>query len=200
MPFLKKGFQFIDSSNSLESQEGAESSLLVQRASKEGVSESLPDAPPILTTKDFAPYINVIKTEKEALTYVMFLSRKGYPWMEPIRFNYFQDIPFIGIEFVNISSATIVENSIRGPRVSVVGGKKAKNKFFSIVRTVIPLDQPNLNEDKILSGADFLQLTELAEVTEKVTENGTYSFTLRRFPVKNCPIGNPLKAIRQVKK
>lgn len=199
VPFLLKGLQFIDSSTSQGNEEGANVSLLIQRKSKEGVSENIASLPPVHTTKDFAPFISAIKTEKEALAYVLFLSRKGYPWMEPVRLDYFQDVPFLAIEFVNISSATKAQNSIRPPRMSMVNGKPGKKKHYSIVRTVIPLDQPNLAEEKILSAESFLQLTELGEVTETVTEQGAYSYTLRRFPAVNCVIENPLKALRKTK-
>lgn len=192
LPFLKKGYRFIDSSNSLEPKEGTPCSLLVA-APNTKEDDLLADAKPIHVTKDFAPFIHAIKTSTEALTYVMFLNRKGYPWMEPIKFDYFQDVTFTGIEFLRVSSSTVARHGIRPPSVSVEKGKKR----FTIVRTVVPLDQPNLKEDKILSGQNPIQLTELAEVTEIVVQDGTYSFTLRRFPVKNFPIQNPLRALRK---
>lgn len=192
LPFLKKGYQFLDSSLSLEPKEGTASSLLVARpGAKE--SDLLTGATPIHVTKDFAPFIDSIKTSTEALTYVMFLNRKGYPWMEPFKFEYFQDVPFIGIEFLHVSSSTLASHSIRPPSVSEEKGSKR----FKIVRTVVPLDQSNLKEEKILSGQNPIELTELAEVTETLTQDGTYSFTLRRFPVQKFPIQNPLRAIRK---
>lgn len=196
LPFLKKGFQFLDSSSSAGMKEGSVSSLLVHRPGIKD-SNSLADAKPVKVTKDFAPYVDAIKTPKEALTYVMFFSRKGYPWLEPIQFDYFQDIPFTSVEFVHASSATLASHSVRSPRVTEEKGWFFGKKRFTIVRTVVPLDQPSLKEEILLKGKSPLELTELGEVTETVTEEGTYSFTLRRIPVQKFPIENPLKFLRK---
>ncbi len=196
LPFLKKGFQFLDSSSSVGTEEGRVSSLLVNRTGNKD-SNSLADAKPVKATKDFAPFVDAIKTPKEALTYVMFLSRKGYPWMEPIKFDYFQDIPFTSIEFLRVSSSTLASHSVRPPRVNEEKGGIFSKKRFTIVRTVVPLDQPNLKDDIILKGKSPLELTELGEVTETVTQEGTYSFTLRRIPVQKFPIENPLRFLRK---
>lgn len=194
LPFLKKGFQFLDSSLSVGAQEGSVSSLLVDRVGNKEVN-SLAGAQPVHVTKDFAPFIGAIKTPKEALTYVMFLSRKGYPWMEPVKFDYFQDVPFTSIEFMHVSSATLTAHSIKPPRVAEEKGKKR----FVIVRTVVPLDQPSLKEEKILAGKSPLELSEVAEVTETVAQDGAYSFSLRRIPVQKFPIENPLRTLRKTK-
>lgn len=199
LPFLKEGFRFLDSSPSVSVKEGVASSLLVEPATakkKEGPL-SMEDAKPIHVTKDFAPYVKAIKTEKDVTDYVLFLGRKGFPWMEPLRFDYFQDVPFIGIEYVTVSTTTLATHSIRAPRVTVEKGKFFQKKKFTVVRTVIPLDQPSLSEKNILEEKSPLLLTQIAEVTETVTEEGAYSFSLRRIPVKNFPIENPLKALRK---
>jgi hypothetical protein len=198
-PFLKKGFRFLDSSPSVGIKEGMVSSLLVEPAKSKADPVSTENAKPIKSTKDFSPYVDVIKTEQEAVKYTMFLSRKGFPWMEPLRFDYFQDVPFIGIEFVNISSATKAAHSIPPLRVSVQKGKLFKKKAFTVVRTVIPLDQPSLKESVILGGLNPLRITMIGEVTETVTEDGLYSFTLKRIPVKDFPIENPLISLRRSK-
>jgi hypothetical protein len=39
----------------------------------------------------------------------------------------------------------------------------------------------------------------IGEVTETVTEDGLYSFTLKRIPVKDFPIENPLISLRRSK-
>jgi hypothetical protein len=199
LPFFKKGLRFLDSSQSLEYKEGTVNSLVVESGDKKEPNDPV-QGQPIHVTKDIVPFIDAIKTEEDALAYVRFLSRKGYPWMEPMRFDYFQDVPFLPLEFTAVSTTTVAANSIPAPRVVLDKGSLFKKKRFTIVRTVVPLDQPNLKEEKILSGKNPLELTEVAEVTETVMEDGTYSYSLRRVPVKNFPIGNPLISIRKEKK
>lgn len=198
LPFLKKGFRFLDGSLSAVAKEGSVSSLLIDRADGPP-SPDLSAAQPVRTTKEFVRVIDAIRSEKEAMTYVLFLSRKGFPWMEPIAFDYFQDVPFTALEFVHVSSSALAANSIRPPRVSVEKGYFFQKKRFTIVRTVVPLDQPSLQKEKILSGKSPLELTEVAEATETVMEDGAYSYSLRRIPVKTFPIENPLKALRKPK-
>ncbi|MBL8024414.1 MAG: hypothetical protein JNK54_09070 [Elusimicrobia bacterium] len=199
LPFLKKGYRFLDASSSVGFKEGAVSSLKVEPA-KEQMKDSAPDfqnTKAIHTTADFSPFVDKIKTEEEAVRYVLFLSRKGFPWMEPIRFDYFQDVPFIASEFIKISSTTATAYALRPPRVVIEKGNIFQKKKFIITRSVIPLDQPGLTEKKILAGTDPLVLTEVGEITETLTEEGTYSFSLRRIPVKNLPIPNPLISLRK---
>lgn len=198
VPFLKPGLQFLDSSTALENNEGKTSSLLVGRADNKSAN-AVGEAKAIHTTKDFAPFVDKIKTAREALTYAMFVSRKGFPWMEPIRFDYFQDVPFISLEFVHVSSATLAAHAIRPPRATEEKGSLMGKKRFVIVRTVVPLDQPSLKEEKILAGKSPLELSEVAEVTETVAQDGTYSFSLRRIPVQKFPIENPLRTLRKTK-
>lgn len=198
LPFLKKGIKFLDASKSLSAEEGALSSLAVQGPGDS--KESNTPGKSIRVTKDFAPYVDKIKTEKEVMQYVMFLSRKGFPWMESVRFDYFQDVPFVALDYVGVSTTAVALNGIKPPKVGVQTGKLLGKKSFVVVRTVVPLDQPALAEKKILSGATPLVVGELAEVTERVSETGDYSFAIRRFPVKQFPIQNPLLNLRKPKK
>ncbi|MBK8871054.1 MAG: hypothetical protein KBD85_03020 [Elusimicrobia bacterium] len=198
LPFLKKGIKFLDLSKELTPGEGAVSSLVVQ--GPEEAKDPNPSGTNIHVTKEFAPYVNKITSDKEATQYVMFLSRKGFPWMESVKFDYFQDVPFVALEYVGVSTTAVALNGIKSPKVAVQPGKLLGKKSFVVVRTVVPLDQPALAEKKILSGTNPIVLTELAEVTERVSETGDYSFTLRRFPVKQFPIQNPLINLRKPKK
>lgn len=198
LPFLKKGIKFLDSSKTLTAEEGTQSSLVVQGHGDTDETKSIGKS--IQITKDFAPYVDKIKTEKEVMQYVMFLSRKGFPWMESVRFDYFQDVPFVALDYVGVSTAAVALNGIKPPKIAVQPAKLLGKKSFIVIRTVVPLDQPALAEKKILSGANPLVLTELAEATERVSETGDYSFTLRRFPVKQFPIQNPLLNLRKPKK
>lgn len=120
--------------------------------------------------------------------------------METVKFNYFQDVPFVALDYVGVSTSAVALNGIKPPTVVVQSGKWLGKKSFIVVRAVVPLDQPALAEKKILSGSNPLVLTELAEATERVSESGDYSFTLRRFPVKQFAIQNPLINLRKPKK
>jgi hypothetical protein len=198
LPFLRKGVKFLDSSTALTPQEGAERSLIVQGPGASTDPNTV--GTPVRVTKDFSLYVDKIKSEKEALLYVLFLSRKGFPWMETVKFNYFQDVPFVALDYVGVSTSAVALNGIKPPTVVVQSGKWLGKKSFIVVRAVVPLDQPALAEKKILSGSNPLVLTELAEATERVSESGDYSFTLRRFPVKQFAIQNPLINLRKPKK
>lgn len=195
LPFLKKGITFLDASKSLSAEEGALSSLVVQGPGKPKESDTPGQS--IRVTKDFAPFVDKIKSDKEAMTYVQFLSRKGFPWMESLRFDYFEDVPFLALDFVGVSTTAVALNGIKPPKIGVQTGKLLGKKTFVVVRTVVPLDQPALAEKKILSGATPLVLSELAEATERVSESGDYAFSLRRFPVKQFAIQNPLVNLRK---
>jgi hypothetical protein len=198
LPFMKKGIKFLDASKEITPSEGAVSSLVVQGPGEAKDSNTI--GTNIHVTKDLVPYVDKIKTDKEAVQYVLFLSRKGFPWMESVKFDYFQDVPFVALDYVGVSTTALALNGIKPPKVGVQPAKMLGKKSFVVVRTVVPLDQPALAEKKIVSGANPIVLTELAEATERVSETGDYSFTLRRFPVKQFAVQNPLINLRKPKK
>jgi hypothetical protein len=198
LPFMKKGIKFLDASKEITPSEGAVSSLVVQGPGEAKDSNAI--GTNIHVTKDLVPYVDKIKTEKEAMQYVMFVSRKGFPWMESVKFDYFQDVPFVALDYVGVSTTALALNGIKPPKVGVQPAKMLGKKSFVVIRTVVPLDQPALAEKKIVSGATPIVLTELAEATERVSETGDYTFTLRRFPAKPFAIQNPLIRLRKPKK
>ncbi|MBK8870606.1 MAG: hypothetical protein IPN19_06055 [Elusimicrobia bacterium] len=180
LPFMKKGIKFLDASKEITPSEGAISSLVVQGPGEAKDSNTI--GTNIHVTKDLVPYVDKIKTDKEAMQYIMFLSRKGFPWMESVKFDYFQDVPFVALDYVGVSTTALALNGIKPPKVAVQPAKMLGKKSFVVVRTVVPLDQPALAENKIVSGANPIVLTELAEATERVSKRATIRFRFAGFP------------------